>query len=188
MILDQKEFKEIAKHLEDFEKKREEQIAKSREVIKLSKQIIYSLHRNDLKEAEKYVLAIKKEMKLLSPKDYDTGMVSVAFQEYGEALCFFHFVKEKKIPTAKALNLDPESYLMGLCDLTGELMRRGVNAVIKKDYDEAILCKDTVDEIYGAFLAFDFRNGELRKKFDSIKWNLKKLEDVAYDIKTKLEK
>ena len=69
MILNQKEFKEIAKHLEQFEEKREQQIAKSREVIKLSKQIIYAVHRNDVKDAEAHVLKIKKEIKLLSSKD-----------------------------------------------------------------------------------------------------------------------
>jgi hypothetical protein len=34
-------------------------------------------------------------------------------------------------------------------------------------------------------MKFDLRNGELRKKFDEIKWNLKKIEDIAYDIKMK---
>ena len=79
-------------------------------------------------------------------------------------------------------------YLLGLCDLTGEVMWRGVNSVIKKNYKEALACKDVVDDIYGQFLRFNLRNSELRKKSDAIKWNLKKLEDIAYDIKTKLEK
>jgi hypothetical protein len=32
-------------------------------------------------------------------------------------------------------------------------------------------------------LDFDFRSGELRKKSDAIKWNLKKIEDILYDLK-----
>ncbi|MBT7927970.1 hypothetical protein HN695_06565, partial [Candidatus Woesearchaeota archaeon] len=31
----------------------------------------------------------------------------------------------------------------------------------------------------------DLRNGELRKKSDAIKWNLKKIEDILYDISMK---
>ena len=34
--------------------------------------------------------------------------------------------------------------------------------------------KEFVSNIYTEFLKFDFRNSELRKKSDSIKWNLKK--------------
>src|SRR3990167_6579754 len=142
MIVNEKEFREIAKHLDQFEEKREQQIAKSRDIIKISKQIIYALHRNDVKEAESYVNTIKKELKKLSSYHYDTNMASVAWQEYVEAIAFYHFVKDKKIPTSKDLGVDPESYLLGLCDLTGELVRRAVNAVIQKDYKEAMLCKD----------------------------------------------
>ena len=40
-------------------------------------------------------------------------------------------------------------------------------------------------EIYGEFLKLHLRNGELRKKSDAIKWNLKKLEEVMYDISMK---
>jgi hypothetical protein len=47
---------------------------------------------------------------------------------------------------------------------------------------KALEIKDVVDEIYGEFLKMDLRNSELRKKSDQIKWNLKKLEEIAYDI------
>jgi predicted translin family RNA/ssDNA-binding protein len=55
----------------------------------------------------------------------------------------------------------------------------------KRKFQEVEDIKEFVDKIYGAFLAFDLRNGELRKKYDSIKWNLKRLEEVMYDIKKK---
>ncbi|GAG22250.1 unnamed protein product, partial [marine sediment metagenome] len=52
-------------------------------------------------------------------------------------------------------------------------------------FKEALKIKAFVDEIYGEFLKFDLRNSELRRKSDSIKWNLKKLEDVIFDITLK---
>ena len=42
--------------------------------------------------------------------------------------------------------------------------------------------KEFMTELYGEFLNFDMRNGDLRKRFDSIKWNLRKLEDVSLEI------
>lgn len=188
MFVNIAEFKKIEKHLKNFEEKREEVIAKSRDIIKTSKQIIYALHRDDQKAATKAVATIKKQIKALPKHRYDTGMRSVALQEYVEALTFYYFIKKKQLPTHQTLQVDVEEYLLGLCDLTGEVVRKAVNAVIKKKYKEALECKQLCEEVYGQFLQFDLRNSELRKKSDSIKWNLKKLEDIAYDIQLKLKK
>ena len=34
----------------------------------------------------------------------------------------------------------------------------------------------------GLFLKFDFRNGNIRKKYDSLKYTLKKLENTLYEL------
>lgn len=181
-MIDKSDFKAIKKELERQEKERESTIQKSREIIKISKQIIYSLHRNDLKEAESKASEIKNRIKNLG-SDSETQINRTAMQEYVEALTYLGFVKDKKIPTRKSLNVDAEAYLCGLCDLTGELVRKSVNLAINKDFNEAIKIKKLVEEIYGEMLNFDFRNSELRRKFDAIKYNLKKLEDLEYEIK-----
>ena len=83
------------------------------------------------------------------------------------------------------MKVDVEHYLLGLCDLTGELVRKAVNDIIRKKYGNALKIKELVEEIYGEFLKLDLRNNELRVKSDSIKYNLKKLEDIVYDLKIK---
>ena len=185
-MLDKKEFRKIRKEIADFDIKRESLIQKSREVINISKKIIYALHRGDIKSAFKYVQDIEKKKKDLDGNErLDTNMDQVAMQEYVEALCYYHFIKYKKIPSRASLKVDTESYLLGLCDLTGELGRKAVNEVIKKNFKQAVEIKDLVEEIYGEFLEFNLRNNELRKKSDQIKWNLKKLEDIVYELKIK---
>ena len=184
-MLNKNEFKKIRKELEDFEKQREIVITKSREIIKLSKQIIYSLHRNNLKEAIKFVKEIKTKIKKLPHEHYDVNFNKVAFQEYVEAITYYEFYKKKKIPDRKSLNVSTEDYLLGLCDLTGELVRKAVNSAINKNYKEVFEIKELVSDIYEEFLKFNLRNGELRNKMDSIKWNLRKLEDLVLDIKVK---
>lgn len=180
-----KGFDKIRKELESLEDKREEAIKNSREIIKISKQIIYSVHRDNMKKAREQVEEIKKKIKKLGKEAYETSIVGVAFQEYAEAICYYEFVKNGKIPTFEEIGIDVTSYLMGLCDLTGELVRKAIRDIIKKKFDEVIKIKDLVEDIHGEFLEFDLRNNELRRKSDSIKWNLKKLEDVVLDLNKK---
>ena len=186
-MLDKKEFEKIRKEIEEFDIKRESVIQQSREIINLSKRIIYALHRNDIKSASSYVKEIEDKKKGLIGVDIrlDTNMAQTALQEYVEALCYYHFIKNKKMPARALLKVDTESYLMGLCDLTGELVRKAVNDVINKNFNQAMEIKSLVEEIYGEFLEFNLRNSELRKKSDQIKWNLKKLEDVVFELKIK---
>ena len=182
-MINNKDFEAIRKELNSFEAKREETIQSSRSVITLSKQIIYSVHRNDLENALKLIKEIKEKIRKLDRnKSYDTGISSVAFQEYVEAIAFYEIIKNKKLPSKKELDVDVESYLCGLADLTGELGRKAVHDAIKKDFKSVTQIKEVVEEIYGEFLKFDLRNGELRKKSDAIKWNLNKIEDLVFSL------
>lgn len=182
-MAERKEFLAIRKELEVFEKRREETILTSRDIIRISKQIIYSVHRNDLDNAEKLIKEIKLKIKNLDKtKNYDTGISFVAFQEYVEAVAFYELIKSNRLLGKKELDVDVEAYLAGLADLTGELGRKAVHDAIKKDFDSVLRIKETVEDIYGEFLNFDLRNGELRKKSDAIKWNLNKLEDLVLSL------
>lgn len=190
-MLDKMDFLKIKSQIEKFDEERENLIKKSRDVIKLSKQIIFAVHRDDLENAEKNVKAITEEVKKLeqyTKKQIQlafSGSYKVALQEYVEALCYFNFVKNRKIPNSSELGVDAESYLMGLCDLTGELVRKAIDYAIKEKYDDALAAKELVSEIYGELLQLDLRDNDLRRKFDGIKYDLKKLEDLSLQIKMK---
>jgi len=181
-MLPKNEFERIRKEFKKFEEMRENVITQSRHAINLSKQIIFSLQRNDRAKAEGLIKEIKVVVKKLPKEQFDANIQNVAKQEYVEALAFYEFVANEKVPSAKELGVEDEDYLLGLCDLTGELVRKAVMDGINKDFASAKKIHGLVEEIYGAFLMFDLRNGELRKKADSIKWNLKKLDDLLYDI------
>ena len=183
-MLNKNEFKKIRNELHNLDLVREQVIQASREIINLSKQIIYATQRYDLKNADSAIKIIKEKIKELREINImtDTNINSVAFQEFVEAISFYEFVKNKRIPTKASLDVSAEDYLSGICDLTGELVRKAIYDVIHKKFDEAERIKELVHDIYGEFLKLHLRNGELRKKSDSIKWNLKKLEEVMYDI------
>jgi translin len=193
-MLDKHALREIQKEFNDADSQRELLIKKTRDVLKLSKQLIYSLHREDLDSSKALEKDIKKSFSELqqiadkSPELKYSGSFKISAQEYVEAMCYYGFVVDNKIPTHKELGVIPIFYLYGLCDLTGELVRKAINDAIKGRWDSALKIKDIVEEIYGELLQFDFREGEIRKKFDGIKYDIKRLDDVALSIKLKTGK
>jgi len=187
-MLNKKDFENMRKEMKLFDNDREKVIAQSREIVRLSKKIIYAVHRKDLVKAKKDVVEIKKKIELIkkagsgSELEY-SGSIKIAVQEYVEAVAYYEYVKTGKIPSHKDLKLSPEHYLLGLCDLSGELVRNAINGVVKGDIDNALKIKDFVNELYWELSQFDFRNSELRRKYDSIKYGLEKLEDLALQLK-----
>lgn len=190
-MIDKKDFKTLVKDFESLDEQRELLIKKSRDVLKLSKQLIYALHRDDVKTAKNLkakIQATKSKLNCIALKRTElqnVGAYRVAIQEYVEALCYYSYIVNNKIPTHKELKVSAPHYLLGVCDLTGELVRKAINDAIKGDLKSAIKIKGVVEELYGELLQFDFRGGETRKKFDGIKYDLKRLEDIALSITLK---
>lgn len=181
-------FTKLQKDIHAYDGERERLIKKSRDVLKLSKLVIYAVHRGELKEAEKLQQQMGKEKKELdsiaahSAKMETEGSYKIAVQEYVEAMLYFHFVK-----TGKLIDVDvPADYfVLGLADLPGELNRRAVFLAGKGQTAEVGKIRDAVDMIYGELLKFDFRDNELRRKVDAVKYELRKLEDLVLDLKLK---
>jgi translin len=190
-MLDEKDFAEMAEEYSKADSVREELIKLGRDVIKASKQIIYNTHRNDMAKAEASVKEIKKLMLKFdetAKKNEEllySGTYRSTVQEYVEAVAYFNFIKNKKIPSRKELGVQSEPYLLGMCDLTGELVRNAIVSATADRYQEAKAIHEVVEKIFNSMMQFDFRNSELRKKFDSIKYDLKKLEDLMLQLKLK---
>ena len=119
-MLNKSEFNKIREDMHKVDLVREEIIQTSREIITISKQIIYAAQRDDLNEAESAIKSIKSKIKKLRKVNIstDTNINSVAFQEYVEAIAFYEFVKNGKIPTKTSLDVSAEDYLSGLFDFT----------------------------------------------------------------------
>ncbi len=187
MAKNDSDFSALRQQIEKEDAERELIISKSREVIKLTKTVIYAIHRNEIKKAEASKKALDtafSEVKKLSSANHH-GSYKAAAQEYVEAVGYLYYVKNNELIPESELKLDAESYLLGICDLTGELGRRAVNSVIKEDYEEFRKIKDIIIKIYEEMQLFDLRNSELRKKVDSIKYEVKKVEDISLQLKLK---
>ena len=115
-------------------------------------------------------------------------MYKAALQEYVEARTFLDFILTGKISSSSKLKVNYHDYLCGLADLTGELGRYCVMSATKNRHEKVKEIKNFIDYLLGQFLKFDFNNGELRKKYDAIKWNLSKIEGILYDHTLKKSK
>ena len=188
-MFDKKDFEGIRARLGRADKQREVIIKDSRDIIKLSKQVINLVHRSELKLAEPHVKNMQLKMKALRKEAAKElrlsyiGSFKAAEQEFVEAMTFFEWMKNGKIPTSKDLGVDDEHFILGICDLPGELVRKAINAVINEDYKTATTIRDLVTDIYEELSKFHFLSGELRRKYDSIKYDLKRLDDLILELK-----
>ncbi len=185
-MIDQKHIKEMELYVKEEDSLREELIVNSRLILKDSKSAIYSIHRNEPKEAKKSLDSaesiIKKCSAILQKHPHLKVSFDNAIEEYAEACLFYGYVNDK-IPSYKDINVDPIIYLQALSDLTGELGRRAVLEATAKNKKEVQKIRDLIHDIQGILIKFDLRNGDLRKKADAIKWNLNKVEELLYDLK-----
>ena len=180
-------------HAENYaqqDKERESIITQSRNILKNAKQAIYALHRGDQQQWKDKTAAAKKQvdhMQTLAQAD-QVGAFRAALEEYVEALAFAYILREQQLPTKASLGLEDistETFLQGLSDCSGELVRKATAAATAGDDSFVLQCMQLVQELQEGFLLFDFRGGELRKKSDSLRHNLAKLEKLNYEVSRK---
>ncbi|GAA5917158.1 hypothetical protein JCM6882_003273 [Rhodosporidiobolus microsporus] len=78
--------------------------------------------------------------------------------------------------------LSTEEYLHSLISLVNELSRLAINRVTLGDYDAPVRYSRFAKELSNAFGLLNLKNDSLRKRFDSIKYDVKRLEEVVYDL------
>jgi predicted translin family RNA/ssDNA-binding protein len=190
-------FKLLRELYEKENNEREKLIQESRIINALSKKVIYSLHRDDIQSSEQYVNEIKEKVNNLiksysNTKNSYSGSYKVAIQEYIEAMAYYYFVKKGILfETDLIYNKDKinyieiEHYILGLCDLSGELVRKALNDGINGNYNNVFNIQKFLSNLFNELAQFDFRNGEIRKKVDSLRWDLRKIEEMAFSLKIK---
>lgn len=185
--IDKEEFEKISKNYEKYDSLRENVIILSRSVLKESKRLLFAMHRG--KEGTLDALEdAKSRLDLILQSDASLskeGSYIVAMQEYVEAKAYYCIINEKKLLRAKDFGISDEIYILGICDLCGELTRHAVISSINKKYDVVEELREFVSNIFECLLLFNPRNGNLRKKIDAVKWELKKMEDLMLELSLK---
>jgi len=151
--------------------------------------------REKLKEIQKLFAAVGGEVEGDRFWRYQKN-VSPGLQEYIEALSFTHYLGTGKLVSYAEVQqslsnesgvpyfpLSVEDYLLGLSDLTGELMRYAISAISQRGgRSKAIEVCTFVRNCKSDFENFSPQFRELRKKQQVTTQSLEKIEDAAYAI------
>ncbi|RKO84933.1 Translin [Blyttiomyces helicus] len=157
-------FAEISTHLDEANVRRERIVVCSREITYQSKKMIFTLHRVNATNKEAVVQEAQKKQreirslferaaKDLVGNDYFRyrRSISPGFEEYIEASSFLVFVEKGVLASKREiedtlvaddgtqiLRITDEDYLLGLADLTGEVMRYCINLVSRGQWENAL--------------------------------------------------
>ncbi|XP_032823793.2 translin [Petromyzon marinus] len=87
-----------------------------------------------------------------------------------------------EVQQEKGFHLDLDDYLTGLLMMASELARLAVNSVTAGDYGRPIRVAAFVHELDAGFRSLNLKNDSLRKRYDGLKYDVKKVEEVVYDL------
>ena len=179
--------KKILKRVRSLDQTRRSLQALSGEILAESKRAIFAFHRDDGKGAHHEIASAQRKLKAgwrlvkREPRITYDGSWRAAQEEFAEAHLLSQYLQSGKISQVPDVAEDPEILLGGLSDLTGELVRRSVRVAGQRDHAAVEKMFRAVDEIVGFLLQMDL-TGHLRGKVDQAKQNLRKLEEIRYDL------
>ena len=186
-LLDAPELDDIRARMDAYDKLREEVIKQSRDIQKLSKQAIFSVHRGALGESkQKLDQASKLAASILAMIAPHPGLRAGAFsnslEEWAEGALTLEWVQGKRIMRRADMPfVSTSEYVGALSDFTGEIGRLAVAAASKRDIEavRGVLQADVA--IFSGLMQVNV-SGKYGKKVDAVAQNLRKVEDVVYEL------
>ena len=161
--------------LRDREKARDEVLKRVRRVRMLSKQAILLIHNGAFEEAETKIEEAKRLQGETEPyleEHTDLGgfdEVHASREEYAEASILYGLKTAGDFPSPEAIGVSPQTYLLGLGDVVGELRREALDALRAGDLKTAEAHLDMMEQIYLSLLSMEEASlllKGLRRKLD----------------------
>ncbi|KAJ9214391.1 hypothetical protein DTO166G4_4015 [Paecilomyces variotii] len=113
----------------------------------------------------------------LSEYKSSTSASFMTIEEVGKFLDIPVNLKERD-----EFHLTIEEYLLALISMVEELARLAVNSVTLGDYGRPLQIGNFIKDLFAGFQLLNLKNDILRKRSDGIKYSVKKVEDVVYDL------
>lgn len=206
-LLATEELKGVLERMTHRDELRENLIKKCRDGQKNAKQAIYALHRGDSEKAKKLIdqcetLTQEELVPILEEEpQLRYGSFSNMLEEYAEAKLFYAWLfgdttqvpsTIPEVPPARMLQredfepikMEPEEYLGGICDLTGEVGRFAVQQATLRDREGVLICLQTNKSIQTALqMMTKFPNPKnIGKKLDQLNNSVEKIERILYEM------
>lgn len=176
----------IPRILENFSAKnaaREQGLAASRSVIRLSANAIRAVHRNEFDRARELLDEAKaiRDSAVAALKDhpdvYYAGFLHDAQKEYAEARTTLALLSGEPLPEPEELGVEYPAYLNGIAEAVGEMRRMLLDRLRRGQYEGCEEILEAMDDIYSVLVTIDFPDamtGGLRRTTDSTRGILEK--------------
>jgi predicted translin family RNA/ssDNA-binding protein len=186
--------------------KKERIYKQGRDIVIQSKRMIFSLHRFDGKNSEEIFPLVEESFKKIeillqniqkeieiNENFYHLFYKSFQFsiEEYVEGISFYFYLKNGKLISLEEINefskfqITLEQYLLGICDLTGELMKYTTNLFNDGNRKTPLSILEFLHKIYICFLSISYEFPNLKEKLTVMLNSLEKVERLCYEIKLK---
>ncbi|OCT48440.1 Translin-1 [Cladophialophora carrionii] len=109
--------------------------------------------------------------------DWLKGGNLITLEEVGQRLNVPVNVKDED-----TFHITIEDYLLALTYTIEELSRLAPNAVTLGDYARPLQISRFIKDVHAGFQLLNLKNDILRRRNDALKYNVKKVEDVVYDL------
>lgn len=169
----EKTIAEIVEELKVLERKQDEALGASRQIIRDCANAIKHLHTGEMAEAKKAAKLLEHKIGELKNKVGGEfgGITHPIYQEYTEIMALLAVHERKSLPTYRQLGVPAAAYLNGLADSVGEL-RRALQISLKNgDRKAAEYFYAKMNEIYENLMLVKFSSSIVRE--------LKRKQDVA---------
>lgn len=191
-MINTKFVEQLQKDYRANESERRQIISASNNILFEAKKTIFALQRQDFKAAVVKMADMEKSLDNLAQRFgvqrlQKEGAYKAAVEEYLEGKTLYLVVNNKPIEAIKDLTLDYEGYLGGVCDMIGELVRYATNQAAAGKFTAVAKTKKSAEDIMSQLIDFDM-TGYLRTKYDQARGHLRKLEQMAYEIKLRGKK
>lgn len=178
--------KNLKQEIEDSGKARSRIVSRTHHLGREAKHAGFKLQCGEFSEAAKSLADLEKELKeLVGAADKaglrNEGSLKAVVEEYLESIYLSCALQNKALPIKHSFAVSAEEQLGALADLTGELVRVAVLDATKGKFKRIQVYRDACEELFGALLQMDLHN-PLRQKRDDARRNLKRLEEILYDV------
>eukprot|EP00658_Telonema_sp_P-2_P043123 TRINITY_DN31077_c0_g1_i2.p1 TRINITY_DN31077_c0_g1~~TRINITY_DN31077_c0_g1_i2.p1 ORF type:complete len:189 (+),score=40.36 TRINITY_DN31077_c0_g1_i2:193-759(+) len=175
--------------MDKYDKLREQVIKGSRDVQKLSKQSIFSVHRSELQNAHQQLdKATEHALPLLAIVEQQPtlrkGAFSNSLEEWAEAALCCEWLEHKRImtmPQMERMKISVNEYVGALSDFTGEICRLAVVAASHRQAESVREVHDCVIVIAAAMMQLNV-SSKFNKKMEAVNNTLRKMEDIMYAV------
>ena len=161
----------IVKELEGREKEQDAILGSVREIIRHCANGIKLIHAGDAARAKADIAQAERKIAPFAKTKKFEYLLSQPYQEIAEARLLLAAVEKKSLPGWEELGMPFEPYLLGICDLVGELRREMLEMLKKGKKAEAERYFELMSGIYDELLPIRFSNSLLP--------NFRKKQDVA---------